>query len=89
MATDFSKRCEILSDLWMNYRDDEAMSDFVEYNDLGLPLAYMIHTDLATATDAGVLYINETFNLFCAALELDMEANYESLQQMLMMNGDV
>ena len=44
MTTDFSKRCEILSDLWMNYRTDEQLTDFIEYNDMGLPLAYFINT---------------------------------------------
>ena len=85
MPTEFSNKASILSDLWMNYRDEELFEDFLEYNDIGLPLAYMVSTDLATPTDAGVLYINETFDLFCAALELDLNGEYESLQQMLTM----
>lgn len=82
MATDFSNKVAILSDLWMNYRYDGEFEDFIEYNDLGLPLAYVVNTELATTTDAGMIYINETFNLLCAALGLDLEGTYQSLQEM-------
>ncbi len=40
MATTFENKCAILADLWLNYKDNEELEDFVEYNDLGLPLAY-------------------------------------------------
>ena len=83
MAMDFSKKCEVLADLWMNYRQDENMADFVEYNDLGLPLAYMTHTKLVTATEEGQKYIEETYDLFCAAIGLDNEKEYNSLNEML------
>lgn len=82
MAMDFSNKVTILSDLWINYRDDEDFNDFMEYNDLGLPLAYLINTDLAAVTDQGRIYIEETFNLLCAALELDLDGEYNSLIEM-------
>jgi len=81
--TDFETQCAILSDLWLNYKDHEELEDFVEYNDLGLPLAYLIHTELARVTEDGIPYIEETFNLLCAALDLNMEAEYISLNEML------
>lgn len=82
MPTNFSNKVAILADLWINYRDDEQFEDFISYNDLGLPLGYIVNTELATPTDQGTMYINETFDLLCAALELDLEKDYESLQQM-------
>jgi len=88
MAMDFSNKVAILADLWINYRDDENFVDFIEYNDLGLPLAYIVHTELAQISDTGILYIDETFNLLCAALGLDLEKDYESLQQMFELGQD-
>jgi hypothetical protein len=81
--TDFETQCAILSDLWLNYKNHEELEDFVEYNDLGLPLAYLIHTELARVTDDGIPYVEETFNLLCAALDLNIEAEYISLNEML------
>ena len=83
MATTFENQCAILSDLWLNYRDHEELEDFVEYNDLGLPLGYLIHTELAVVTEDGAPYVEETFNLLCTSLELDPEAEYISLNEML------
>jgi len=82
MPTEFSDKVAILADLWINYRTDEQFEDFIEYNDLGLPLGYLINTNLATPTDQGIMYVEETFNLLCAALELDLDRTYDSLAQM-------
>lgn len=88
MATDFSNKISILADLWINYRDQDEFLDFVEYNDLGLPLAYLVSTDLAAVTEQGKIYIDETFNLLCAALELDLDGEYTSLIEMFKFNSE-
>lgn len=82
MATNFSSQVGILADLWINFRGEEQFSDFIEYNDIGLPLAYYIHTDLVTPTDQAKMFVEETFNLLCAALGLDVDGEYESLNEM-------
>ena len=82
MATTFSNKCSILSDLWMNYRDDEGMQDFVEYNDMGLPLAYFIDSDIVTPKDQARMFVEETFNLLLGALDIE-DQEFESLNQML------
>lgn len=66
--TDFSNICDILGELYANYEDDEHFSEFVEYNDLGLPLAYMVRENLATPSDEGTRYIMETWELFLASV---------------------
>jgi len=82
MATDFGKKTSILADLWINFRAEEEFSDFIEYNDIGLPLAYFIHTELVEPTEKAVHFIEETFNLLCAALNLDLDGDYENLNEM-------
>jgi hypothetical protein len=69
---DYRTKCNILSDLWENYRDEEAFTDFIEYNDLGLPMAYMLKEGLINeVTETGQIYINETFLLFITALGVE------------------
>ena len=82
MATDFSTKASILADLWINFRAEEEFADFIEYNDIGLPLAYFVHTDLVQPSEQATVYIEETFNLLCAALSLDLEGTYENLNEM-------
>lgn len=69
---DYKTKCTILADLWEGYKSEEAFKDFIEYNDLGLPMAYMLKEGLVSeVTETGQLYINETFNLFIAALNIE------------------
>jgi hypothetical protein len=44
--TTFESMCEILSEFWAEYRDEDELKDFVAYNDLGLPLAYFINESI-------------------------------------------
>jgi hypothetical protein len=88
MPTNFETKCAILSDLWLNYKDEAELRDFVEYNDLGLPLAYLIHTNLVTVTEEGMPYVDETFNLLCTALGLDSDEEYTSLNELMELQDD-
>jgi len=81
-VTSFENKYKILSDLWMNYRDDEEFEDFCDYNDIGLPLAYFVSADLVKLNDIAEVYISETFDLLCAALGLPLNEAYDSLELM-------
>jgi hypothetical protein len=72
----------ILAELWMNYREDEELQDFVEYNDLGLPMAYLLMNEIVLPSEQSALYINETYDLLVAALGIP-DKEWESLDEML------
>ena len=78
----FQNKITILAELWMNYRDDEELQDFVEYNDLGLPLAYFLMNEIVLPTSQSELYINETYDLFIASLQV-ADKEWESLDELL------
>lgn len=83
----YSKRCFILSDFWLNYKDEEDFEDFVAYNDIGLPLAFMITEDIVKSTTVAEVYVNEAWELLCAALKVDSKQDYDSLEDMFMDAG--
>lgn len=83
--TAYSKQCEILSDLWLNYRTDESFADFIEYNDIGLPLAYAVANGIAEANDIGKSLIGETFDLLLEGLGVD-DTGFDNLDDLL--DGD-
>ena len=82
MTTEFESRCQILSDLWINYKKDEEFADFIEYNDLGLPLAYAIAEGIVEKTELAENFINETFELLLSALDIEDEG-FETLDGIL------
>lgn len=83
--TDFTKVCEILGTLYVNYKDDEELQDFIEFNDLGLPLAFLASENLCEVSDDGARYITETWALFVESLGLE-DIGFETLDQMLSMS---
>lgn len=80
--TDFSNQVTILAELYANYKDDKGFADFVEFNDLGLPLAYFTAEGLAVPSEDGMRYIAETFELFIGSLDIE-DAGFTSLEEML------
>jgi hypothetical protein len=55
-------RCQILSELWVDYKKEPELLEFVEFNDVGLPLAFMVSSDIVKLTPKVRPYIDETFD---------------------------
>lgn len=82
MTTSFTDKISILAELWMNYRDDDHLDDFMDYNDLGLPMAYLLMNEIVLPTEQSEIYIDETFDLLLGALSIEDEG-FESLDELL------
>lgn len=80
--TTFENKCKILGTLWMEYRGDEEFNDFIEYNDLGLPLSYMLSEEIVKSTTMSEAYVNETWDLFLGSLDM-ADTGFESLDEIL------
>ena len=82
MTTSVSNRAIILADLWLNYRQDEEFKDFIDYNDIGLPLSYIIANNIVELSPMAEQFINETFDLLLAGLGVE-DTGYELLDDLL------
>jgi hypothetical protein len=82
-GTTFENKCGILADLWMTYRFNPRFEDFVQYNDIGLPMAFLLSEGLVkTNNQLSRSMIDETFDIFLGSLKLE-DAGYESLDDIL------
>lgn len=81
-STTFENKALILGQLWINYKGDDEMSDFVEYNDLGLPLAFAFAEGIVNHTPTLEQYVNETWHLFIEALEVE-DTGFEDLTDLM------
>ena len=82
-STPIEVRCDILSELWIEYRDQEDFNDFIDYNDLGLPLSFALAEGIVKPTDKSTMIVNETFDLFLATLGIEEDRGYDSLDDLL------
>lgn len=69
-TTPYLTKCEILAELWLDYKSDKQFADFIEYNDLGLPIAYAIANGIVESKPMAEKFINESFDLLLDGLGL-------------------
>jgi hypothetical protein len=81
-TTTFSNKCFILGDLWLNYRDDEQFMDFITYNDVGLPLAYLIDSKIVEVTEVAKNLVDQTWDLLLNALGVD-DSGFQNVDEIL------
>ena len=81
--TPFETKTDILAELWLDYRTDTTFADFIEYNDIGLPLAYAIANDIVKTTDIATRFIEETFDLLLVGLGIENDTGFEVLEDLL------
>lgn len=80
MTTTLENKITILAKLWLDYKFDEEFQDFIEYNDIGLPLAYVASENLVTLNESGEKYLDETWNLFLESIGIE-DVGFEDLNQ--------
>jgi hypothetical protein len=79
MTTDFSNKVEILGEFYFLHRDDKNIKEFIDFNDLGLPLAYLAREGLCDISDDGKKYVAETWELFLSTLGILQDEGFDSL----------
>ena len=82
LTTTFENKALILGQLWIQFKGDDEMADFFEYNDLGLPLAFAFAEGIVNHTPTLEQYINETFALLLEGLDVE-DTGFESIDELM------
>lgn len=80
--TSFTDACSILAELWINHRNEKTFEDFVSYNDLGLPLAFLIDSELVTPTEIAKKYVEETWFILLKSLDINEDIGFTCLEDL-------
>ncbi len=83
MINEQNNKIAVLADLYLNYRDEDQFKEFADYNDIGLPIAHLVHTGLCNMNKEAELYIEETYDLLIAAMGVDPDEVYETIEDMI------
>lgn len=81
-STPFSNRVRLLADFYMEYSGTDEWSDFFAIQDLGIPAAVLLENGAVDLTDTGILFVNESWNALCDALDIDRDGSYEDIEEM-------
>jgi hypothetical protein len=85
-GTPIESRIDILADFWITYKDNPEFKDFIQYNDLGLPLAYAISSGIISESPVANGFVNETFDLLLEAMEVP-DDGFETLDDLIIRYG--
>ena len=78
---DFANKTGVLGQLWIDFREDESFSAFMDYNDIGVPMAYYVAEGLVKdLTPLGEQYIEESIDMMFNLLEIT-EAEVDELEE--------
>lgn len=81
-------KARILSDLWWNHRED-IDDELLVWADLGFPYAFGIaEGDILVLSSKGEDAVEELWQTFCDIYELDVDAEYESLDAVNIVRGN-
>ena len=69
-------KCQIIEEFAKKCMDEKIHADFITYNDLGVPLAISVNSEMADLKNNGQEIIDETFALMCELLEVDPNVEY-------------
>jgi hypothetical protein len=67
---DFADKTGILGQLWIDFREDDNFKAFMDYNDIGVPMAYFIAEGLVNPTPLGEQYVEESIDMMFKLLEI-------------------
>jgi hypothetical protein len=86
-SSSFFTKCAILADVLTNHSSDQSLAEFIENNDIGLPLAQRINLaeeigDLDEDDQDNLDYIEETWEQLCEILGVDKDGDYTTLSDM-------
>lgn len=87
-ATDFETRCSILSEIYLNYKEDTRFVKLIKYADIACPAAYMIDSGIVEPNRRLANFIDEAWDVLLDALALEDEGYY-SLNDMVDSDEDV
>jgi hypothetical protein len=80
----FSSKVEILSQVWVRYKSDSSRSEgwlsFFDWNDVGLPMAYLAFSEFVTIKRDKKYFIEETWVSYCEVLGIDPDEKYLTVE---------
>jgi hypothetical protein len=85
-VTEFENKLEILGGFYNLYRDDDELNDFFDYNDIGMPLAYLASEGLCELSPDGRKYVAETWDMLLVFTGIE-DTGFENLDQFLERNA--
>jgi hypothetical protein len=82
-STDYSKKIDILHEVFFDHATDSRFQEFAEINDLGLPLAHAIWDGIVESTPLAKELIEQTYAMLLDMFGVKDDVGFESLADIM------
>lgn len=82
-STDYSKKIDILHEVFFNHSNDKRFMEFAEINDLGLPLAHAIWDGIVESTPLAKELIEQTYAMLLDMFVVKDDIGFDSLEDII------
>lgn len=82
LKTKYENQIKILAEVWLRHRTDDQFEEFIEYANLGLPIAFAMSINSVEKDGLAKPLVKETFDALLNHLDLD-DMDFENLAEML------
>ena len=80
--TPFDTQCEILTEMWLNYRDEESVVELFDFFDMGFPMAFAHHEGLAKLEPVGKEMVIQCWAGVLEAFGHEQDTGFETLSDL-------
>jgi len=78
------EKCKILGDLYQRYKGNSGdFEEFLNMNDIGLPLAFFAKEGMVTLSDDSLRYIDDTWRALMDLISAEEENEFDSLDSII------
>lgn len=80
--TPFDTQCEILTEMWLNYRDEESVAELFEFFDIGFPLAFAHNQGLVKLEPVGKEMVSNCWAGVIESFGHEQDTGFETLSDL-------
>ena len=81
--TTFDTKCNILGEVWAEHFSDPKFAKVIEYNNVGLPLAFAVDVQLVESTPRAEAFIEESFLYLLEAFGVAEDTGFDNLDDIV------
>jgi hypothetical protein len=85
----FSDKCSILSELWLDHKNDKNFADLFSYGNVGFPLAFSVDSGIIDSNPTVESYVDELWTMLMIQLKITDIGNFIDLEEVFEHSGYV
>ena len=72
------RKCKVVSEAWLNIKNEDSWADLVRYLDLAFPIAFLVSGGMGQFSRDAIGFVEEGYDVLLSSLDVKADKEYES-----------